>query len=684
MLENKRLVRRPGLPGWWRMPFWRNLSTSAYTTVFYALALALLGAFVVLVALGRGGGAAGQVTYYTVEIAASAGALARALRRPDKRLAWLLLALGVTLFTVGDVYWQLRYGNSDGPAVSIADVFYLAFYPCVLASLILLMRRRVRATASATVWLDGIISGLAAGALCAAFTFGEVVSLTGGAPLTVAVNVAYPVADLVLGSLVVAIIGMRGWRLDATWLWLLAGLLVFAVGDSAYLYQNAAGTYVNGGMLDLLWPLALLLIGFAGWQQRREDTLLPQESHGIALPTALGAVALLLLVYDHFHRVHVVAVAMAGATLAAMLVRFVLTFRASQRLLVTRRNQAFTDQLTGIPNRRALMSTLERELRDGSSKRTLLLALFDLDGFKDYNDTFGHPAGDLLLVRLARRLHDTARGAGARAYRMGGDEFCLLANSREDESPDSLMALAVSALTERGDAFTIGVSGGHTLVRPGEVTVTEAMRAADQRMYQAKNASRRSAFLQTKDVLLEVLAVRRPELAERTRETAELAVRVARHLGLPDDEVRHARHTAQLHDIGKIAIPDGVLSTSSTVTTEEQQWLQHQTLAGERIALAAPALAPIAHLIRSSRERWDGTGSPDALSGDGIPLIAQIVAACDAYTTLRRGPDRDAALDHVRRESGKQFSPRVVSALVAVSHEQATESSGRTPATGSS
>ena len=671
MHETERSVRRPGLPGWWSMPRWRNPSTSAYATVFYALALALLGAFVVLAAVGGGGGAAGQLTYYTVEIAASAGALARALRRPDRRLQWLLLALGLTLFTVGDVYWELRYGTSDGPAVSLADVFYLAFYPCVLASMILLMRRRVRATASTTVWLDGIISGLAAGALCAALTFGQVVSVTGGAPLTVAVNVAYPVADLVLGSLVVAIIGMRGWRLDAAWVWLLAGLLIFAVGDSAYLYEDAAGAYVNGGMLDTLWPLALLLMSFAGWQHAREDTFLPEESHGIALPTALGAFALLLLVYDHFHRVHIVAVTMAGATLAAMLARFVLTFRTSQRLIVTRRNQAITDQLTGIPNRRALMSTLEHELRGSSRKRTLLLALFDLDGFKDYNDTFGHPSGDLLLVRLARRLDDTARRAGARAYRMGGDEFCLLATWPEDESPDSLMALAISALTESGRAFTIGASGGHTLLHPGEVTVAEAMRAADQRMYRAKNARRRSAFLQTKDVLLEVLALSRPELAEQTRETAELAGRVARQLGLPDDEVRHARHTAQLHDIGKLAVPDDVLSKEGSLTTEERQWLQRQTLAGERIALAAPALAPIAHLIRSSRERWDGTGAPDALVGDRIPLIAQIVAACDAYSTLRRGSDQGAALDRVRLESGKQFSPRVVNALAAVSHELA-------------
>jgi two-component system cell cycle response regulator len=204
---------------------------------------------------------------------------------------------------------------------------------------------------------------------------------------------------------------------------------------------------------------------------------------------------------------------------------------------------------------------------------------------------------------------------------MGGEEFCLLTTWCDDDSPETLMDLAVNALTERGDAVTIGASGGYTLLQPGEVSVAEAVRAADQRMYQAKTSGRRSAFVQTKDVLLEVLGVRRPELAAHTRKTAEVAERVARYLGLADDDVRHARHAAQLHDIGKLAVPGGVLSKRGTLTAEEHQWLERQTLAGERIVLAAPALAPIARLIRSSHERWDGNGFPDGVAGDAIPLI---------------------------------------------------------------
>ena len=218
---------------WSRESCSRDARRSACARIFYGLALAVVGAFVVMAATHNGGTLAGQLCYYGAEFAAAAGALARGLLRRDERKAWLLLAAGVIVFAVGDVYFQVEYGSSGAPPVSFADAFYLSFYPLVFASVISLMRARVRATTSATVWLDGIISALAVGALCAFATFGEVVSVTGSSPLTVGVNLAYPVADLMLGCLVVAIIGMHGWRLDATWLWLLAGLLIFAVDDSA-------------------------------------------------------------------------------------------------------------------------------------------------------------------------------------------------------------------------------------------------------------------------------------------------------------------------------------------------------------------------------------------------------------------------------------------------------------------
>jgi two-component system cell cycle response regulator len=138
-------------------------------------------------------------------------------------------------------------------------------------------------------------------------------------------------------------------------------------------------------------------------------------------------------------------------------------------------------------------------------------------------------------------------------------------------------------------------------------------------------------------------------------------------LGLPDDQVRQARHAAHLHDIGKLAVPDGILNKRGTLTAEEQRWLHSQTLAGERITLAAPALAPVARLIRSSHERWDGTGYPDGLAGDDIPLISQIVAVCNTFSTVRQAAGTQEALDWIHRGSGTRFCPRIVEAMAALS-----------------
>ena len=146
-----------------------------------------------------------------------------------------------------------------------------------------------------------------------------------------------------------------------------------------------------------------------------------------------------------------------------------------------------------------------------------MLALFDLDGFKHYNDTFGHPAGDALLVRLgAQPGAPTCSGRG-RAFRMGGDEFCALFEPRGEPSRRRWSRGAAAALSEHGDGFSIGCSYG-AIVLPGEAAdAAEALRIADQRMYAQKHAGRTSAGRQSKDVLLRALAERDPGLGTPRR-----------------------------------------------------------------------------------------------------------------------------------------------------------------------
>ncbi len=344
----------------------------------------------------------------------------------------------------------------------------------------------------------------------------------------------------------------------------------------------------------------------------------------------------------------------------------------NERLLATSREEALHDSLTGLRNRRALLRDLSAELPRASDAEPLLLAVFDLDGFKQYNDTFGHQAGDALLTRLGERL-STALDGVATAYRMGGDEFCVLAPPGA-RRPREIARLAADALTETGDVFSIGCSYGTTRVPTDAASVAQALSLADLRMYEQK-AGRSSASRQSTDVLLQVLSERSAELLEHLSDVARLAVLTAQRLELPEHEIKRIRIAAELHDVGKAALPDTLLNKPGRLDAEEWQFMRSHTLIGERIVLAAPSLAQSACLIRSSHERHDGRGYPDGLSGEAIPLGASIIAVCDAFDAMvtdrpyREAMSTNEALRELRACSGAQFHPAVVEAFTALSDD---------------
>jgi diguanylate cyclase (GGDEF)-like protein len=373
------------------------------------------------------------------------------------------------------------------------------------------------------------------------------------------------------------------------------------------------------------------------------------------LPIGLVAVALLLL-----------AVSGLGS-------------RAARRVLV---HAATTDALTGIGNRRKLLADLQRELVVASRARPVLLMLFDLNGFKGYNDNFGHPAGDALLARLGSALAAAMVGRGS-AYRLGGDEFCVLAAVGQDGAQPTIAA-AEAALTEHGDGFSITASYG-AIVLPDEspdADASEALRLVDQRMYAQKTSGRRSADRQSKDVLLRALYERNPELAERFQAAARLVQAVGEQMGLAVDEQQQLQQAAELHDVGKVAIPDAILHKPGPLNEEEWAFVRRHTLIGERIIGAAPALAKAAKLVRSTHERFDGSGYPDGLAGEQVPLGSRIIAACDAFTAMTHprpyAPQLtiQQAIAELHRCAGQQFDPQVVAALTSVAADMVTTQPG--------
>jgi diguanylate cyclase (GGDEF)-like protein len=356
--------------------------------------------------------------------------------------------------------------------------------------------------------------------------------------------------------------------------------------------------------------------------------------------------------------------------IAIALLGVVFVGAAMARRWVRTSKDALTDSLTGLGNRRKLVGDLGRELPLAGPARPLGVLLCDLDGFKLYNDAFGHPAGDALLARLGQRLHD-AIGSDGSVYRLGGDEFCVVA-PLQTGGIEKLTATTVSALSERGDGFDVGSSCGGVIADGDVKTVEEVLRAADQRLYASKASGRRSAGRQAADALLQALHERQPELHDHLHGVGDLVAAVGERLGMSAEELDLLRQAGELHDIGKVAIPDSILSKPGPLDEQEWVFVRQHPLVGERIISAAPALAQVGKLVRASHERFDGSGYPDGRAGEEIPLGARIIAVCDAYDAMigprpyRLGMSEEVAIDELRRCAGEQFDPAVVDVFVAL------------------
>ena len=345
----------------------------------------------------------------------------------------------------------------------------------------------------------------------------------------------------------------------------------------------------------------------------------------------------------------------------------ILMFFENLKMVESSRTEALTDGLTKLGNRRKLMEDLDERLAAGRDSEPCALALFDLDGFKQYNDSYGHPAGDALLQRLGDTLQRSAELYDGLAYRMGGDEFCVLVPAGRHK-PETAIAAAAEALSEQGEGFNVASSFGSVMLPQEAVSAARALQLSDRRMYSHKDSRRTRLDRQTTDVLLQVLREREPDLGEHLDGTAALAKSVAHRLDLAPEQVDEVTRAAELHDVGKMAIPEAILHKPRPLDEVEWHYIRQHTVIGERILSAAPAMIPVARLVRASHERWDGKGYPDGLAGDEIPVGARIIAVCDAYDAMTsqrayRSPVSDvAAVAELRRAAGTQFDPEVVQA----------------------
>ena len=430
-----------------------------------------------------------------VELVLAALCLARArVHRPGRAVA-LTLGLGLSAWALGDVVWTVEsLGGATPPAPSAADALYLLLYPFAYLGVMLLIKGEVR-TFRASTWLDGLVAGLGAAALCAAFVIDPILASAKGSAAAVAVDLAYPIGDLLLLALAVGALVVVPGRPRRLVL-LVVGCLVMAVGDTVYLFQSAAGTYVVGTLLDATWIVALLLLSATVWQPVASAR--PDERDGqpsLLLPGVAAAAAVGILVAGNWVHVSRLAVVLTVATLTVVAVRTLLARREVATLTRTVRAQATTDDLTGLGNRRRLMGELERRFADGAgdegTDHGIALLMIDLDHFKEINDSFGHPTGDWLLQQIGPRLAGVTRSEDLVA-RLGGDEFAVLLTGA-DAAYATVIAQRITesiapAFVVENTSLHVGASIGIALAPEHASDATELMRCADVAMYRSKAA----------------------------------------------------------------------------------------------------------------------------------------------------------------------------------------------------
>jgi diguanylate cyclase (GGDEF)-like protein len=630
--------------------------------------LGLLAFYAVVTLWSLGGesllDATGRWVYDAVVLGAALVVLWRAAAIEAERGAWLALGIGLLLWALGQTYYSVfLYYASPAPFPSPSDVLFLAFYPASYIALVLLLRARV-SHLDPLAWVDGLIGALAIAGVAAALIFPPVLEALGGSPAGIAVSLAYPCFDLALLGLLSGAFAASRWRTEPTWLLIAAALLLFAASDVVYLSVLGQSTEALN-LASVGWPLAFLLLAVASWLPETAPSATPAEPgrRRIVVPIAMAVTGIALLAVGSFVAIGAVAVGLGVACLVAVLARLLITFDQNTRMLAASQDEAATDQLTSLANRRRLMSDLERVVT-ATPPESMVLALFDLDGFKAYNDSFGHPAGDDLLRRLSKQLAKAMEPVGT-AYRLGGDEFCILASTRSAAAA-AICEAAEQALSDRGQGFSIGASWGKVLIPVEVVSPTDALRLADRRMYAKKGRRADSVRSQTRSVLLSVLREREPGLEQHLDGTARLVKAFGKELALDAEELDVLVRASELHDIGKIAIPDEVLHKEGELSPDEWALMRKHTLIGQRVLDAAPALGQVAELVRSTHERWDGTGYPDGRAGSAIPLGSRVILICDAYNAMIEGrPYREAlsseqAIEELRAGAGSQFDPELV------------------------
>ena len=434
-------------------------------------------------------------TVCAIEVIASLMCITRGLNRHPGRAAPLALGFALLSWSIGDLLLTFESLGGRNPATpSLADLFYLGFYPLAYIAAVQLLRKAM-GRLSRPNWLDGLVAGLGASAVCAAFAFHSIVHAAGGSALSAATNLAYPVGDLLLLSLVIGGTVLLSGRGTTPWFLLAAGISLNVFGDTFNLFQSGIlDSRVGSDVNAIAWPISIVLMSMSVWLKPRSlDPMRVQRTAGFMLPSVAAVAGLAILVAGTVHTVTRVALGLATATLVVVGARLSLSARDLRLVTEERHRQAQTDELTGLGNRRHLLHVIDTYFADfndpWTAERTLAFLYIDLNHFKEINDSFGHPAGDELLRQLGPRLMRAVPTTGS-VFRLGGDELAVLLIDADAEEATNVAQRIIAEVVEpfflHKMSASVGASIGIALAPHDATEGTGLMWCADTAMYRAK------------------------------------------------------------------------------------------------------------------------------------------------------------------------------------------------------
>jgi diguanylate cyclase (GGDEF)-like protein len=362
--------------------------------------------------------------------------------------------------------------------------------------------------------------------------------------------------------------------------------------------------------------------------------------------------------------------------------------RARRTELERLKRASLFDSLTGLPNNRSFHEDLERVVA-GAQREPLTLVLFDLDELKRTNDTHGHQAGDECITTLAHCL--AASGDDGTAYRIGGDEFALIVKRERASNALFMVQRLQSGMLQTPSGVKVTATAGmaeatepvdrHELIRQADLALVQARRVHRRTLVYSRSlepilaAPDREAEQRHAETLATALAravdAKDPYTHSHCETVSELCALIGEQLRLDPERIAQLRFAGLLHDVGKIGITDAILQKPGPLDAEEQRAMRGHSQLGYDIVCAADR--PVeATWIRHHHERIDGSGYPDGLAGDDVPLESRVILVADAFEAMtadrpyRAHREVARALAELERCSGTQFDADCVTALRAI------------------